>query len=194
MFEVQTEGFEHAALRAFTTCVTRASTGRPPRSFHHAILTPVKSRSRRGEDVPGSPSEIGDRRSGPAIALRTSARSATRRAIGPSTLRVAPPSPAPRNPRASAGKPGDVAPDEAGASPRRSAAGAGGAKAGTCARVKAAAPRHCKSSRVAKRSTHVRAIPDRGIIPHARATAAPPLPPRTSLSCRTGCASRRRRD
>src|SRR3954451_20231101 len=58
----------------------------PPRSRHHAMRTPLNDRpSAAANRVPGSASESGERGSGPAMALRKSARSATDRAIGPNT-------------------------------------------------------------------------------------------------------------
>ncbi len=78
---------------ASTTARTRRSTGAPPSVVHHATRTPSKSRaSGAAKHPPGSASAIGDRESGPAIALSISARSAAVRAIGPSTLSVDQPS------------------------------------------------------------------------------------------------------
>src|SRR3954470_555897 len=73
----------------FTASRTRRSTGTPPRFLHHATRTPRKPRSSgAAKRLPDSPSAIGDRGSGPEIALSISATSATLRAIGPSTLSV----------------------------------------------------------------------------------------------------------
>src|SRR3989454_1898307 len=76
------------ALRGGSSAaVTRRSIGRPPRSRLHATRTPLKSRpSGRRNVSPGSLIAIGERGSGPAIALSNSAASATVRAIGPCTL------------------------------------------------------------------------------------------------------------
>src|SRR5262245_52954116 len=78
----------NTARCSFTTRPTTASNGTPPRSVHHATRTPSTSRSSlpAANRSPASPSAIGDRASGPAIALSNSATSATLRAIGPSTL------------------------------------------------------------------------------------------------------------
>src|SRR5262245_17829059 len=60
--------------------------GNPPKSRLQARWTPVKSRSNgREKSCPGSLREIGERGSGPAIALSKRAVSCTVRAIGPST-------------------------------------------------------------------------------------------------------------
>src|SRR5437899_6154495 len=77
----------NTARCSFTTRLTTASNGTPPRVIHQATRTPSTSRpSRPANRGPASPSAIGDRTSGPAIALSNSATSATLRAIGPSTL------------------------------------------------------------------------------------------------------------
>src|SRR5579872_6785484 len=68
---------------------TRGSKGTPPRSLNQATRTPLKPRvSGRANTAPGSFSESGARGSGPAIVLRTKARSATDRPRHPEVLRV----------------------------------------------------------------------------------------------------------
>src|SRR5215212_9170048 len=58
----------------------------PPRSFDQATRVPLKSRARDARNRAGSSSiDSGLAGSGPAIALRKSARSATDLAIGPDT-------------------------------------------------------------------------------------------------------------
>src|SRR5688500_3825993 len=58
----------------------------PPRSFHQATRTPLTLRSSAPRKRAGSSvSDSGLRGSGPAIALRKSATSATERPIGPET-------------------------------------------------------------------------------------------------------------
>src|SRR4029078_11531831 len=65
---------------------TSASTGMPPSPFHHATRTPLKSRSSGARKrAPSSWSARGLLASGPAMALRKSATSATVRAMGPET-------------------------------------------------------------------------------------------------------------
>src|SRR6516225_6321946 len=65
------------------------SKGTPPRSLNHATRTPLKLRaSGRPNTDPGSSIESGERASGPAMALRTKARSATERPRHPDVLRV----------------------------------------------------------------------------------------------------------
>ena len=72
-----------------SAAVTRRSIGRPPRSRLQATRTPRTSRaSGRRKPSPGSAIAIGERASGPAMALSISAASATVRAIGPCTLSV----------------------------------------------------------------------------------------------------------
>src|SRR5262245_6064210 len=63
-----------------------ASKGIPPNPRHQATRTPLKSRSSGARNLAGSSAmAIGLRESGPAIALRNRATSATDRPIGPST-------------------------------------------------------------------------------------------------------------
>src|SRR5687768_1443614 len=58
----------------------------PPSPFHQAMRVPLKRRaSGARKRAPSSAIDSGFRGSGPAIALRNSARSATDRAIGPET-------------------------------------------------------------------------------------------------------------
>src|ERR1700722_9852842 len=58
----------------------------PPRSLNHATRAPLKLRSKLpAKRAPGSLMEIGQRGSGPASTLSSSATSATFRAIGPVT-------------------------------------------------------------------------------------------------------------
>src|SRR5579883_1188621 len=74
---------------AFTAAMIRGSKGMPPRFLNHATRTPLKDRpSAAAKREPGSVIEIGQRSSGPAMALRNSATSGTVRAMGPSTLSV----------------------------------------------------------------------------------------------------------
>ena len=66
--------------------VTLGSTGNPPKSELHAMCIPVKSLSRGCLKIsPDIGIEIGERESGPAIALSIKAASLTVRAIGPCT-------------------------------------------------------------------------------------------------------------
>ena len=86
------ERFEDARAARSPLSRTRRSTGTPPRSVHQAMRTPLKSRS---SGAANSAAGLVDARSaiarsGPAIALSSSATSATLRAIGPSTLSVRP--------------------------------------------------------------------------------------------------------
>src|ERR1700733_11251420 len=72
-----------------TTVRTRASKGAPPRSLNQATRTPLKERpSGRAKISAGSSMESGARESGPAMALKAKARSATDRPRHPEVLRV----------------------------------------------------------------------------------------------------------
>src|SRR5580693_8445871 len=72
-----------------TTARTRESNGTPPRSLNQATRTPLKLRSSGlAKRSPGSVIERGARESGPAIAPRAKARSATERPRHPDVLRV----------------------------------------------------------------------------------------------------------
>src|SRR5579862_9142556 len=67
----------------------RESNGIPPRFLNQATRMPLKLRSSGPEKRgPGSLIEMGQRGSGPAIALRNNATSDTVRPIGPKTLSV----------------------------------------------------------------------------------------------------------
>src|SRR5271157_5391726 len=68
---------------------TRASNGMPPMFLNHATRTPLKLRSRLpAKRDPGWSMEIGQRGSGPAMALSSNTTSETVRAIGPCTEMV----------------------------------------------------------------------------------------------------------
>src|ERR671917_2686851 len=73
-------------LSARTVVIAGSTRTRPPRSGAQATRSPSRrSGSGAANEVPGSPREMGTRRSGPAIADSTSATSATVRPIGPCT-------------------------------------------------------------------------------------------------------------
>ncbi len=75
-------------MRRFASTTRRisGSKGMPPSPRHQATRTPLKLRSSGARNAPPSSSiDSGLRGSGPAIALRNSATSATVRAIGPDT-------------------------------------------------------------------------------------------------------------
>src|SRR5579863_7701783 len=82
--------FSNALRCASTAARILESKGRPPRSLNHATRTPLKLRSGfPAKREPGSVIEIGQRGSGPAITLNSSAASPTVLAIGPATPNVA---------------------------------------------------------------------------------------------------------
>src|SRR5262249_43494888 len=71
------------------TVRTRRSKGTPPKSLNHAMRTPLKLRaSGRAKIAPGSLSASGEPGSGPAIVLKTNARSSADRPRHPEELSV----------------------------------------------------------------------------------------------------------
>ena len=87
--------FSNTLRCALTKLRTRESKGIPPIFLNHATRTPLKLRSRLpAKREPGSEIEIGQRASGPAIALSRRAKSGTFRAMGPETAIVDQESPA----------------------------------------------------------------------------------------------------